>query len=54
MKTLITRYLNEIVGRTIMALMTGALIGGQADATSKEVVAEQGRAVIEIRVTLAD
>ena len=33
MKALATRYLNEIVGLTVMALMTVALVAGQADAT---------------------
>ena len=32
MKTFLHRYLNEIVGLTIMALMAVALISGQADA----------------------
>ena len=33
MKALATQYLNEIVGLAVMALMTVALIAGQADAT---------------------
>ena len=33
MKVLATRYLNEIVGLAVMALMAVALIAGQADAT---------------------
>ena len=33
MKASATRYLNEIVGLAVMALMTVALIAGQADAT---------------------
>ena len=33
MKALATRYLNEIVGLAVMALMAVALIAGQADAT---------------------
>jgi len=33
MKALTIRYLNEIVGLTVMALMTVALIAGEADAT---------------------
>ena len=36
MKALAGRYLNEIVGLTIMALMTIALIAAQADATVHE------------------
>ena len=38
MKALATRYLNEIVGLAVMALMTVALIAGQADATVHESV----------------
>ena len=53
MKALLDRYLNEIVGLTIMALMTVALIAGQADATG-QAAAKEVRAVIEIRLTLAD
>jgi hypothetical protein len=53
MKALLNRYLNEIVGLTIMALMTVALIAGQADATG-QAAAKEVRAVIEIRLTLAD
>ena len=33
MKALATRYLNEIVGLAVMALMAVALIAGEADAT---------------------
>ena len=33
MKALATRYLNEIIGLTVMALMTVALVAGEADAT---------------------
>ncbi len=32
MKAFFIRYLNEIVGLTVMALMTLALVAGQADA----------------------
>ncbi len=53
MKALFTRYLNEIVGLTIMALMTVALIAGQADARALG-AAEEAREVIEIRFTIAD
>ena len=38
MNALATRYLNEIVGLTVMALMTVALIAGEADATVHQLV----------------
>ena len=38
MKVLAGRYLNEIIGITIMLLMATALIAGQADATVHESV----------------
>jgi len=54
MKALLIRYLNEIVALTVMALMTLALVGGQADATARQVAADDGLAVIEIRLTIDD
>jgi hypothetical protein len=54
MKALLARYLNEIVGLTIMALMTVALIAGQADAKFQKAAAEEVRGVIEIRLTIKD
>jgi hypothetical protein len=54
MKALVTRYLNEIVGLTIMALMTLALVAGQADAQSQMAAADEVREIIEIRLTIAD
>ena len=33
MKAIATRYLNEIMGLTVMALMAVALVAGEADAT---------------------
>ena len=54
MKALFVRYLNEIVGLTIMALMTVALIAGQADAKFRKAAAEEVRGVIEIRLTIED
>ena len=54
MKALWSRYLNEIVGLTVMALMTVALIAGQAKATGYESVSAGTHAAIEIRLTLAD
>jgi len=38
MKALIVRYMNEIVGLTVMALMAVALVAGQAGATSQDAV----------------
>ena len=38
MKPLIVRYLNEIVGLTVMALMAVALVAGQAEATGQDAV----------------
>lgn len=52
MKALFVRYLNEIVGLTIMVLMTVALIAGQADANVGKGMAEGARDVIEIRLTI--
>jgi hypothetical protein len=52
MKALLIRYLNEIIGLTIMALMTLALVGGQGNAQAQEFAAEKARAVIEIRLTV--
>lgn len=54
MKALFVRYLNEIVGLTIMALMTLALVAGQADAEVHEAAVDELRDVIEIRLTIAD
>ena len=54
MKALFVRYLNEVVGLTIMVLMTVALIAGQANAHDEDSVISQAREVIEIRLTIAD
>ena len=54
MKTLFDRYLNEIVGLTIMALMTLALVAGQADANVQKAAVDEVREIIEIRLTIAD
>ncbi len=51
MKHLIRRYLNEIVGLTMMALMTIALVAGQADATMQEAAAKNAGNVVEIHVS---
>ena len=55
MKSLWGRYLNEIVGLTIMALMAIALIAGQAQATGDyDTAAAEGRDIIEIRLTISN
>ena len=54
MKALFIRYLNEIVGLTVMALMTLALVAGQADAEFHTAAASELRDVIEIRLTIRD
>lgn len=54
MKALFVRYLNEIVGLTLMTLMAVALIAGEADAEMRKSATEQERDVVEIRLTVAD
>ena len=54
MKALYVRYLNEIVGLTVMALMTLALVAGQADAQIQKAAVDEVREIIEIRLTIAD
>jgi len=54
MKALIVRYLNEIVGLTVMALMVVALVAGQAGAMGKDAVRSNAElaAVATIRTVL--
>jgi len=52
MKALYIRYLNEIVGLTVMALMALALIAGQADADIQQAAAGKAHQVVEIRLSL--
>ncbi len=54
MKAFFIRYLNEVVGLTVMALMTLALVAGEADAEMQRAAVEEVRQVIEIRLTVAD
>ncbi len=54
MKALFVRYLNEVVGLTVMALMAIALVAGQADAEVRKAAAEQEREILEIRLTVAE
>ena len=53
MKALIERYLNEIVGLTIMALMALALIAGQADAETRKTAAQELVDVVTIELNVA-
>lgn len=54
MKAFFVRYLNEIVGLAVMALMTLALVAAQADAEVQKAAVEELREVIEIRLTVTD
>ena len=54
MRAFFVRYLNEIVGLTVMALMTLALVAGEADAEIQRAAVEEARHVVEIRLTVAD
>ena len=54
MKALFERYLNEIVGLTIMALMTLALVAGQAEADVQKAAVDEVRDIIEIRLSITD
>jgi len=54
MKALFVRYLNEIVGLTIMVLMTLALVAGQADADVQKAAVDEVRDIIEIRLSITD
>jgi hypothetical protein len=54
MKLIFSRYLNEIVGLTIMALMTLALVAGQADADVQKAAVDEVRDIIEIRLTITN
>ena len=54
MKALWRRYLNEIVGLTMMALLTIALIDGEAHAVGGKHAGAESHKVIEIRFTVGD
>jgi len=54
MKTIWTKYLNEIVGLTVMALMAIALIAGQAQATTGKAAEQEMLPILEIRITIGD
>jgi hypothetical protein len=51
MKYLIGRYLNEIVGLTMMALLAIALVAGQVDVTAQSIAADSARDFSEIHVS---
>jgi hypothetical protein len=54
MKAIMRRYLNEIVGLTIMALMTIALVAAQAGTTVSDTVADDTPSKVDIRLSLVD
>ena len=54
MKAALARYLNEIVGLAVMALMVVALVAGQAQATTKDDAASPARAVVEVSLGSTD
>lgn len=54
MKAFWRRYLNEIVGLTIMVVMAIALIDGQAHALTDKHVRGADHKVIEVRLTVGD
>lgn len=54
MKAFFMRYLNEIVGLSVMALMALALVAGQAEAEIQQAAVEELRELIEIRLRMSD
>jgi hypothetical protein len=54
MKTFFVRYLNEIVGLTVMGLMALAFVAAQADADIHRAAVEEARNVVEIRLSAVD
>ena len=54
MKAFFARYLNEIVGLTLMLLMASALIAGQTNAGFEQNAVGEARALIEIRLTVSE
>ena len=54
MKIFIRRYLNEIIGLTVLVLMAAALIEGQAHTGYEHAAVEEARALIEISLTIAE
>ena len=54
MKTFFVRYLNEIVGLTVMGLMALAFGAAQADAELQRAAVEEVREITEIRLSAAE
>ena len=54
MKSFWGRYLNELVGLAVMALMTVALVAGQAQANADGLSGAGERQIVEIRLTVSD
>lgn len=54
MKAVLARYLNEIVGLAVMALMVVALVAGQAQATLKNDAAAPVHATVEVSLGISD
>lgn len=54
MKAVLARYLSEIVGLAVMALMVVALAAGRAQATSPADVAADAGTVAEVRLASGD
>ena len=54
MRPLIVRYLNEIIGLTVMALMAMALVAGQAEATGQEVIHSEPDITAEATIVTFD
>jgi hypothetical protein len=51
---LFDKYLNEIVGLAVMALMALAIISAEAEADIQRAAVDDVRHVIEIRLTVGD
>jgi hypothetical protein len=54
MKMLLDKYLNEIVGLTIMVLMALAIVSAEADANLQRAAVDEVKHVIEIRLTAGE
>ncbi len=54
MKAFLHRYLNEIVGLTVLGLMAAALVSGQAHMGYPERSFDEAPALIEVRFTVAE
>jgi hypothetical protein len=54
MKMLLDKYLNEIVGLSIMVLMALAIVSAEADADLQRAAVDDVRQVIKVRLTAGD